>query len=319
MLHRTIILLFALFFFSACQKDSMTDITPAPQDGVEVDMRRSFPELLPLPTGFQPEGIVAGDGNDFYVGSLAGGSIYKGDFRTGAGEIIYMPDQFQVSVGLAFDQRTKYLFVSGGPVGNAFVLDTRTGEKVMDYSLGAGFINDVIVTQDAAYFTNSFVQEIYKVPLSPGGGLAGASAVETLPLGGDFPMASGGFDANGIEALPDGSALIVVNSTAGALYLVDPGTGNATTIDLNGGSVASGDGILLLGKTLYVVQNVLNQIAVVELSSDYLSGEMEEPLTDSDFQVPTTVTRHGGTLYAVNARFGATNPNDIGYDVVKVD
>ena len=41
---------------------------------------------------------------------------------------------------------------------------------------------------------------------------------------------------------------------------VDPVTGIATRITLVGGSVLNGDGILLHGKTLYVVQNQLNQI-----------------------------------------------------------
>jgi hypothetical protein len=43
-----------------------------------------FPELIPLPLGFGPEGITVGNGSTFYVGSLAAatlGQILVGDLR----------------------------------------------------------------------------------------------------------------------------------------------------------------------------------------------------------------------------------------------
>jgi hypothetical protein len=47
----------------------------------------SYPDLIPLPTGFGPEGIAVGNGPTFYVGSLAApatlGQILVGDLRTG--------------------------------------------------------------------------------------------------------------------------------------------------------------------------------------------------------------------------------------------
>jgi len=45
----------------------------------------AFPEIIPLPNGFAPEGIATGTGTTFYVGSLATGQIYRGDLRTGDG------------------------------------------------------------------------------------------------------------------------------------------------------------------------------------------------------------------------------------------
>jgi hypothetical protein len=82
--------------------------------------------------------------------------------------------------------------------------------------------------------------------------------------------------------------------------------------------VPNGDGILLQGKTLYVVQNVLNQIAVVELSPDLTSGTIAGFLTSNDFRVPTTIAKFGHALYAVNARFGTTPTPTTDYDVVRV-
>ena len=307
------ILPFALLLavLSACAPDAARDLS-----GQEVSFRQSFPDVIPLPDGFQPEGIVAGNGNSFYVGSLADGSIYRGDFRTGAGEVIYTPDGGGVAVGLAYDPATRYLYVSGGPTGGAYVLDTRTQTVVATYDFGGAFVNDVVITQDAAYFTESFAPYLYVVNLDERG--LPTATTQTLTLGGDFSFAPAGFNANGIEASPDGQALIVVNSTFGTLYRVDPATGTARLIDLDGETVVNGDGILLVGKTLYVVQNAFNQIAEVRLAPDFLSGEITAILTDADFRLPTTVTRKGSTLYAVNARFGTAPGPDVEYEVVAV-
>jgi len=49
---------------------------------------QSFPDVIPLPNDFQPEGIAIGEGNIAYAGSLADGDIYTVDLRTGAGEIL---------------------------------------------------------------------------------------------------------------------------------------------------------------------------------------------------------------------------------------
>ena len=47
---------------------------------------RAFPDLIPLPANFGPEGIASGNGTTFYTGSLApstSGQILVGDLRTG--------------------------------------------------------------------------------------------------------------------------------------------------------------------------------------------------------------------------------------------
>jgi hypothetical protein len=154
--------------------------------------------------------------------------------------------------------------------------------------------------------------------LSANGRLPDASDVEEIPLSGDFDFVAGGFNANGIEASADGDYVIIVNSTTGTLYRVDPLTGEAMTIDLGGESVTSGDGLVRQGNTLFVVRNFLNQIAVVELGDDFTSGEIVETLTDDDFRIPTTADRFGNALYAVNARFDITPDDNTEYEIVRV-
>ena len=277
-----------------------------------------FPDQIPLPNGFQPEGIASGNGTTFYVGSIPTGAVYKGDYRTGEGQVLVDPEEGRNAIGLKYDQRSGSLFVAGGATGKAFVYNAETGELIVELQLTTlqSFINDVVITREAAYFTNSFQPEIYRVPLYDIDNLSSAD-VETIPLSGDYQQVPG-FNTNGIAATPNGDTLIIVNSTLGTLYQVDPESGVATLIDLGGGSVSNGDGILLHGKTLYVVQNQLNQIAVIELSPDLSSGTIETLIASPLFRVPTTIAWFGNSLYAVNARFGTTPTPDTDYDVVRV-
>jgi sugar lactone lactonase YvrE len=281
----------------------------------------SFPEVIPLPDGFQPEGIASGSGTTFYVGSIPTGAIYRGDFATGTGEILVPPQEGRAAIGMKYDPRSGLLFVAGGPTAKAFIYDGETGELVAEIQLTTlpSFINDVVITKDAAYFTNSFQPMIHKVPLDrETGELTDPPTSEEIPLGGDYQFVPGGFNANGIDALPNGKTLIIVNSTTGTLYTVEPETGVATRIDLGTGSVPRGDGILLQGKTLYVVQNAFNQIAVIRLAPDYGSGVITELISSPLFRVPTTIARFGDSLYAVNARFGTPPAPDTEYEVVRV-
>ena len=48
----------------------------------------TFPDTIRLPDGWQPEGIAAGRGTSLYVGSIPTGAIWKGDARTGRGDVL---------------------------------------------------------------------------------------------------------------------------------------------------------------------------------------------------------------------------------------
>ena len=139
-----------------------------------------------------------------------------------------------------------------------------------------------------------------------------------MPLTGDYQQVAG-FNLNGIDATPDGKTLVVVQSATGKLFIVEAATGVSSEIELGGRTLPNGDGLLLLGRTLYVVQNRLNTIAVVRLARRSLVGQRRRrTITDPDFDVPTTIDRFGNHLYAVNARFGNPAPTTATYAVVKV-
>jgi sugar lactone lactonase YvrE len=275
-----------------------------------------FPEVIQLPVGFQPEGIEIGRGKTFYVGSVASGAIFRGDLRTGSGAVFIPGAAGKAATGIELD-RHKRLFVAGAATGNAYVYDARTGALIRTYSLAAAptFINDVVVTHNAAYFTDSQKAVLYRVPIGPGGALGNA---QTIPLSGDYVHVSGAFNLNGIDATRSGKALVAVQSVNGRLYRIDPGAGFARLISLGGESVPNGDGILLAGRTLFVVQNQLNLVAVIKLTPGLASGSVLTRLSDPDFSVPTTIDDFGKRLYVVNARFGVPNPDAATYQVVQL-
>jgi sugar lactone lactonase YvrE len=276
----------------------------------------SFPETIPLPNGFQPEGIAVGKGDTFYVGSIPTGAVYAGSLRTGLGSVLVPGATGHAATGLEYNHGR--LWVSGAGTGKAFVYNARTGallnELQLATSAGPTFINDVVVTGRAAYFTDSQRPVIYKVSKSWFGA---PGAVTPITVTGDYQQVAG-FNLNGIDATPSGRTLITVQSATGKLFTVDPKTGVAKLIDLGGATLPNGDGILLHGRTLYVVQNQLDKIAVVKLNHRLTRGVVTREITDSDFDVPTTIDRFGKWLYAVNARFGRASGPDATYQVVQV-
>ncbi len=265
-----------------------------------------FPTLISLPDNFNPEGIAIGQRPVAYFGSLANGSIYRASLITGQGAVLPAAPPGTPSVGLKIDDRGR-LFVAGGPAGTGRVVSARDGSVLASYTFQSAptFINDVVVTPRAAYFTDSMKPFLYVLKLGRHGMLPDSAT--TLPLSGDL-VYQPGFNVNGISRTPDGRALLVVQSNTASLFRVEPSTGVTTRVDLGGTALTAGDGLLLLGNSLYVVQNQLNQVAKLRLSDSGHTGRLIATATDPRFQVPTTVAAFGHRLYLPNAKFGANPP-----------
>ncbi len=310
-------------------------------------IHETFPPVILLPNGFQPEGITSGSGNTFYVGSISTGAIYQGDLRNGKGTVLVPAQTGRSALGIQYDHRNSMLYVAGGQTGYAYFYDAKTGANVSAIQLTTlpSFINDLVITKNAIYFTDSSHPTLYRVPLVHlhSGGMVPQAPVQAIPLGGDYKFMPGVMNTNGIVATPDGQGLIIVNTADGTLYKVNPTTGIATRITLDGGTVPNGDGLLLQGDILYVVQNRLNQIAVVRLNfasnagtivdsdtspffavptviqhPDFTTGKIIATIVSPLFHVPTTIASFGNDLYTVNARFGTPPTPNTEYEVVRV-
>jgi streptogramin lyase len=257
----------------------------------------SFPARIDLPDGWRPEGVTAGRGTTAYAGSLADGAIAQVDLRTGSVDVLVPGAPGQLAVGLDYEAAADRLWVAGGPTGAVRAYDASTGRLLASYAVAAGFLNDVAVTSDAVYVTDSFVQQLIVIPLGGGRELPAPGDAYSLPITGDFAYGPG-FNANGI--VESGGALLVPNSSTGQLFAIDPATGHSTEI-LPAGSVPAADGLELRGSTLWVVQNQLNLVRVYGIRGTSLTllGTVSSP----DLDVPTTLAFAGGQLWAVNARF----------------
>jgi sugar lactone lactonase YvrE len=274
-----------------------------------------YPKKIALPNAFAPEGIEIKAKTAYVTGA-----IWVGSLRTGEGRLLVEgAPNVTSATGIEYDRGK--LWVSGARFGNARVYDARTGDQLKEFQFVPApavgtFINDAVATKKGVYFTDSQRPVLYKVALS-GNGRPGA--VSTIPLGGDYAHVAGQFNLNGIVATPNGKTLIAVQSFAKKLYTIDPKTGVAKLIDLGGYDLVNGDGLLLHGRTLYVVQNRSNQVAVFELSRDLTKATFLRAITDpGNLDVPTTIDRAGSRLYVVNARFGTTTPTDQAYHIVRL-
>lgn len=272
-----------------------------------------FPDSVPLPVDFAPEGIALGTGSTFYVGSLKTGDIYRGDLRSGAGGVIIDAPAGRAAVGLKADRAHHLLFVAGGVTGEAYVYDSRSGAPVAAYQFaasGSGLLNDVVVTRDGAYFTDSFAPVLYKIPIGPDGDLGpGATIALSGPAAAIDPTTP---NLNGIDATADGATLIVNHSALGRLFTVDPATGASAAIDVDGLIPGTPDGLLLAGRDLWVVENFANTLVRVTLGKDLSSGTITSVITSPLFRVPTTVAKHGDRLALVNGRFDLGLPPPFG-------
>jgi sugar lactone lactonase YvrE len=278
-------------------------------------------QVIVLPGATSAEGIAGGGGATFYAGDLFAGDIFRGNLQRGTAELFIDAPEGRMAVGMAADVAQHLLFVAGGFTGQAYIYDTVTGATVASYQFGtpgASLINDVALTRDGAWFTDSFQAQLYFVPVSRAG--VPGLTFRTLALSGPAAtlIANGAVNLNGIQATANGKTLIVAHSANAQLYTVDPASGASATIA--GVSVPNVDGIVLEAGRLWAVQNFSNQVSRIRLAPDLSSGVVEEVITSPLFQIPTTAARFGRRLAVVNAKFDTGIPPSADqYEVVLVD
>lgn len=258
-----------------------------------------------------PEGVAYRAGSqNFYVGSTTDGTIFKGTLGKKDTEVLLAPSTERPSaIGMKVDESGR-LYVAGGASGKMFVYDTASKAliKASDTSsvpAGGTFINDVALTPDAAYFTDSVRPVLFRMTRSAAGV---SEATPWLDFTGTALKYQTGFNLNGIAATTDGRYLVVVQSNTGKLFRITVADKTVAEIDLGGGTVMSGDGILLSGQTLYVVRNSFGLIVPVTLSVDFSSGTLGTPFSDASLRYPTTIAQNGNRLLVVNSQFDKRGP-----------
>ena len=100
----------------------------------------------------------------------------------------------RVSVGIAYEAGQNRLWVAGGGpgffgAGDVRVYDASSGDLLATFVRPGevGFLNDVAITHDAVYVTDSFNPQLVKIPLPADGSFPSADSATLLPVTGASP------------------------------------------------------------------------------------------------------------------------------------
>jgi sugar lactone lactonase YvrE len=244
----------------------------------------------------------------FYVSEVSGGEIHRGQVRRadtrqwldGDGA-----DGRHTARGVTVDDAGR-VYIAGGP--NAIEhpgapdlwVYSRDGRLLAALRTGVpdAFLNDVAIGPDgAAYLTNSNAPQVFRVARKHGTWLLQTWADATGTI-----AAPPGINLNGIVAAPDGRSLVVSQSNVGRLWRFDLLSRAVSLIDIGDTNVVTADGLVLQGRTLWVVRNRSHVLTTLHLRPDARSATLvsEQP-TDPD-RVFTTARFAQGRLLLVDSK-----------------
>lgn len=271
--------------------------------------------VLPADVAY-PEGIAydARSRTLYTVGSTSA-AIAHVDARTGKVTTVVakdvasqIGDLFPAVLGLKVDARGR-LWMAGGRTGKVFVVDPRTGRLIQTIATPGegGLINDVAFAGGKAFFTDTFRGTLWAAD-------AGADIPATPEAWVEFkgtPLEyAQGANLNGILATPDGRSLITGQMNKGLLYRIDVASKQVTPIAIGGEKVEGADGLILQGRTLYVIRQPAAEIVTVQLSPDLTWGGVVKRTKTEGLLWPATGVIVGGELVVVNTQFNKRGTND---------
>ena len=263
--------------------------------------------VYPLPGAVDfPEGIVLDRAHHtFYVSDTHTGGISRGQLGDPNSVTPFIPGP-QVPgtiLGVRIDHQD-HLAAAGGFAGTITIYNRKTGARLRTFTTGAtDAINDIAVAKNGdLYATDSFVPILWRVParLLRSGTTAPAEA--WLNLTGTAIVYTTGYNLNGIAPTRDGRYLIVTQSTTRKLYRIDLATKQVSEVDVNGEAV-DGDGIQLVGHTLYAIDPRRAEIIKIAFSPDYAHGRVLSRTGDRTFAYPTGLALAGDRVLVVNSQF----------------
>ena len=282
------------------------------QDAVRI---YSLPE-----TAAYPEGVAVDPALDTaYTASANTGVVTAVDLSTGATRTVGDPLEMagttietpkSISLGLKADGQGR-LWVAGGRSGTMHLVDITSGRRLAHFTAPLdtiGMMNDVALTPDAAFFTDTLRPHLWRVPLD-----ASADAVLEPWLSFEGTALEYGEEPNlnGIAATPDGRHLIVVQMKAGKLFRIDTTTREVAQIDVGDEVIDGGDGLVLDGRRLYLVRQWAQEVVALDLSEDLSSATVVKRVKPAELAWPATAALHDGHLIVANSQLnkrGSGNP-----------
>jgi Cu-Zn family superoxide dismutase len=219
-------------------------------------------------------------------------------------------EPFPALLGMKVDGAGR-LWIAGGRTGQMVVADSKTGKVLKKFEVptpGASLINDVVVVGSSAYFTDSFTPTLWRVTVK--GDQIGDLEPWLQFTGSPLEYTKPGANLNGIAATADGSHLIVVQMNKGLLFRIGIAEKRIAPIDIGGESVATGDGLVLDGRTLYVVRQGEQEIVTIELAHDLGKGRVLSRFKHPALAWPATAVKVGDQLLVVNTQFNKRTTKD---------
>jgi Cu-Zn family superoxide dismutase len=282
-----------------------------------IDARQAAITQYPLPAEVTyPEGIAYdAKAGAVYTGSAATGNVVRVTLGSKQGTIVaangaVLPaEPFPALLGMELDGSGR-LWIAGGRTGKMAVIDAAKGTVLKRFDTPAepgGLINDVAIAGGHAYFTDTLRPTLWRVSTKG----SGIGEVEPWLSFTGSPLEYGqGANLNGITATPDGKHLIVVHMSKGLLYKIGVDDKRITPIETGGEALNTADGLVLDGRTLYVVRQGEQEIATVALSADLNSGKVVSRFKNPALLWPATAVKVGDQLLVVSTQFNKRNTKD---------
>lgn len=293
----------------------------SPAAAGSADGRRPSTYVVSEEPGFLPEGIGITPNGTIYVASNGTGDVYTGNVRNPRMHLFASG----AAVGRTFaagvhPDRSGRVFVAGRTALDVY----SAGGKLVAHRpatagpVGEPFLNDLVITKDAVYVTDSTNAVVWRASLH--GGHIGQLErwLDVRPVVPAMPPQF--FFLNGIDATPDGRTLVVASQGLEAMFRVDVASRHASLIDLGDTSFGP-DGLVLHGKTVYAVLNYAapdgQGVYVARLNDDLTAGSVVAKVIDPRFDTPSTLALRDGRVYVVNSQID-TAPGTPPYTVVAI-
>jgi superoxide dismutase, Cu-Zn family len=276
--------------------------------GVILENSQTLLARYPLPdSNAFPEGIVFDSvRNAFYTGSSSNGTIYRVTLGSDNVDVLALggsPGRGS-ALGMKLDSRRR-LIVAGGAQGAVAVVNTSDGQTFAvrrAVGVAAGeqtFVNDLTITGGYAYVTDSFRPVLMRMRVNGDnyGPLENWLDLRSTPV-----RYADGINLNGIVSSADGRWLLSVQTNTGKLFRIDTRSRAVREVNLGGVNLKNGDGLVLSGRTLYVVLNATSRIDVMTLAADYSSARVTGHIDEPNLRFPTTAALAGGRMLVVNGQ-----------------
>eukprot|EP00178_Gracilaria_changii_P021157 TRINITY_DN63009_c0_g1_i1.p1 TRINITY_DN63009_c0_g1~~TRINITY_DN63009_c0_g1_i1.p1 ORF type:complete len:314 (+),score=69.85 TRINITY_DN63009_c0_g1_i1:189-1130(+) len=268
-------------------------------------VRVALPQAIALPPAIQVEGVEHATSSLFFAANFRQGSVLLIDVATAFTVTIVPPAPNRLATGLSF--RNGRLFVAGGNIApNMLVYDVRTGRTIAACAAPSGaLINDVTVDEHFAYFTDSFLGNIYVLSVRSLPRCHWSALQLPPPL---FASVAPRLAANGIVRFASG--VVVANTLLGSLFFTDLRT-NSSQQMLPNQTVAGAGGLAIVrdkcgvSATLLVTQAPERVISVWRLryTPTRVRARFVRNVSSSAWETPSNVAVGAGWLVVGDPQF----------------